>query len=396
MDNTLTAEKPKKKKKYRSRYASVDFLTLLIVSILVVFGVIMVFSASYYTSISESGDPYEYLIADGKLALIGFALMILLMFIDYHIYFRIAPVALVLALGLMVFLIIPGNPMAVTLNQATRWLKIPGIPFTLMPGEIAKIAIILFTARFLTKNPKAVHKLLGIGVLGVIAIAFFLLYYKQPNLSTAITFVMIVFVMMMIAGLHWGWLVAFFGAIAAGFVGIPILMPDHYWTTRLTSFMDPFADKLNSGWQAVQSIFALSRGGLTGAGLGNSVIKALYLPEPMNDYILAIIGEELGFIGCFVLFAVYLFLIWRFARIAMKAPDTFGMLLATGITAMLGVQVLLNVAVVTSSMPATGIALPFVSYGGNALLLFMGSTGIMLNIAKQQKREAEAETEETE
>ncbi len=394
MENTLTAEKPKKKKKYRSRYSSVDFLTLLTVAILAVFGVIMVFSASYYTSISESGDPYEYLITDGKYALIGFALMIGLMFVDYHVYFRIAPFVLVIALGLMAFLILPGNPMAVTLNQATRWLKIPGVPFTLMPGEIAKIAIILFAARFLTKNPKAVRKLGGILILGAIAVAFFLLYYKQPNLSTAITFEMILFVMMLIAGLHWGFLVAFVGLLAAGFVGIPIALPEHYWTTRLTSFMDPFADKLNTGWQAVQSIFALSRGGLTGVGLGNSVIKALYLPEPMNDYILAIIGEELGFVGCFLLLAVYLFLTWRFARIAMQAPDTFGMLLGTGITAMLGIQVLLNVAVVTSSMPATGIALPFVSYGGNALLLFMGSAGIMLNIAKQRKREEE--TEETE
>jgi len=395
MGQTIAAENGKtvRKKKYRSRYGAVDFVTLLTVSILAVFGVIMVFSASYYTSISESGDPYEYLKTDGMYVLIGFGLMILLTFVDYHVYFRIAPVVLVLAFGLMAFLIVPGNPWAVTLNQATRWIRIPHVPFTLMPGEISKIAIIFFAARFLTKNPKAVHRLFGIGVLGVIAVVFFFLYYKQPNLSTGITFVMILFVMMLIAGLHWGWLAAFAGALAAGFIGIPKFMPDSYWTTRLTSFMDPFSDRLNTGWQAVQSIFAMARGGLTGVGLGNSVIKALYLPEPMNDYILAIIAEELGFVGCLVLFAAYLFLTWRFCRIAMKAPDTFGMLLATGIAAMVGVQVLLNIAVVTSSMPATGIALPFVSYGGNATLLFMGSAGIMLNIAKQQKR---AETEETE
>ena len=394
MDNTLAAEKPIRKKRYRSRYGAVDFLTLLIVTVLTVFGVIMVFSASYYTSISESGDPYEYLKTDGKYALLGFALMLVLMFVDYHIYFRLAPAALVIGLGLMIFLIVPHNPFAITLNNATRWLGIPGIPFTLMPGEIAKLAIILFMARFLTKNPESVRKPVGILFFGGIGVAFLALYYKQPNLSTGITFGMIMFVMMLIAGLHWGWIVAFVGLLAAGFIGIPTFMPESYWTTRITSFMDPFADKLDSGWQAVQSIFALSRGGLTGAGLGNSVIKALYLPEPMNDYILAIIGEELGFIGCFILFGVYLFLIWRYCRIAMKAPDTFGMLLGTGITAILGIQVLLNVAVVTSSMPATGIALPFVSYGGNALLLFLGSAGIMLNIAKQQKREEE--TEETE
>ena len=147
--------------------------------------------------------------------------------------------------------------------------------------------------------------------------------------------------------------------------------------------MDPFADPLGDGFQVVQSLLALGTGGLFGLGLGKSIQKNLYLPEPQNDIILAIIGEELGLVGILVLFVVYAVLIWKCFHICLNAPDRFGMLLSGGITIMIGLQLLINVAVVTSSMPATGITLPFVSYGGNALWLFMGSAGIMLNISRQ-------------
>ena len=165
-------------------------------------------------------------------------------------------------------------------------------------------------------------------------------------------------------------------------------MKDSYWYSRLTSFTDPFADPLNEGYQAVQSLLALGSGGLFGVGLGKSIQKNLYLPEPQTDFILAIIGEELGFVGILLLIVLYCLFIWRGVHIAVNAPDQFGMLLASGITLMVAIQVILNIAVVTSSMPATGINLPFISYGGNALLIFMFSAGVLINISRHGPKNA--------
>ena len=155
---------------------------------------------------------------------------------------------------------------------------------------------------------------------------------------------------------------------------------------RVTSFLDPFADPRGAGYQVVQSLLALGSGGLFGKGLGRSVQKTLYLPEPQNDFIYAIIGEEVGYIGLLLLLLAYLLLIWRCVHISMNAPDLFGTLLGSGITIMLAVQVIMNVMVVTSMLPPTGIILPFISWGGNALLIFMGAMGIMLNISRQMPR----------
>ena len=191
---------------------------------------------------------------------------------------------------------------------------------------------------------------------------------------------------MFLAGLQWKYIIGAGIAGSAGIAGL-VLVGDKigaaHWKDRVTSFMDPFADALGDGFQVVQSLLALGSGGLFGLGLGKSIQKNLYLPEPQNDFIIAIIGEELGFVGLSLLMLVYAVLIWRCFHICLNAPDRFGMLLAGGITIMLGLQVVLNLAVVTSSMPPTGIALPFISYGGNALWILMGSMGIILNISRR-------------
>ena len=179
-------------------------------------------------------------------------------------------------------------------------------------------------------------------------------------------------------------------AVVAGVVGVIVIIlffPDSHWYARLTVFLDPFKDAQGDGYQVSQSLIALGNGGLTGLGLGNSVAKNLYLPEPQNDFILAIIGEELGFIGIALLMAVYLILIYRCFTVTVKAKDKLGFFLASGITVMLALQVIMNVAVVTASMPATGVTLPFVSYGGTSLVVFMASMGIMLNISKESRKE---------
>ena len=212
-----------------------------------------------------------------------------------------------------------------------------------------------------------------------------MLIMKQPNLSTAITVCGIIVSMMLVAGMKWRYCIGAVGAGALGIVAILVMKSGH-WYSRLTSFTDPFADPLGDGYQVVQSLLALGSGGLFGVGLGKSVQKNLYLPEPQNDFIAAIIGEELGFVGLMLLLVVYCLFIWRGVHIAINAPDQFGMLLASGIVLMVAIQVILNIAVVTSSMPATGINLPFISYGGNGLLMFMFSVGVLINISRHEIR----------
>lgn len=369
--------------KIKKNSKSGDFFLIILTLCLVVFGIIMVFSSSYYAAINERGDPYYYLKRDVAWAALGLCLMWFTSILRYRVYARIAPYAMAAGLALLVLLF---TPLGITRNYATRWLGFENFPLTIMPGEIAKIAVIIFVAWFLSKDPARIRSF-SRGVIPLIALCAvcFVLIIKQPNLSTAITVSGIIIGMMFVAGVNIFHLAFIAGAGAAG-VAVLILTDNGHWYNRFTSFLDPFADPLNTGYQVVQSLLALGSGGLFGLGLGKGLQKNLYLPEPQNDFILAIIGEELGYIGCIVLFTVYILLIWRGIHIAMNAPDMFGTLLASGITIMIAIQVILNIAVVTSSMPPTGITLPFVSYGGNALMLFMGSVGILLNISKHPAR----------
>ncbi|MGN0703534.1 MAG: putative lipid II flippase FtsW [Lentihominibacter sp.] len=363
--------------KRKAELKSGDFWLMLIVMILVIFGLIMVFSASYYYSISQAGNAYSYLLRHGLWVILGVGAMILGASVDYRIY-RKAAVPVVIIIGVLLILV---PFIGTTVNGATRWLSIG--PITIMPGELAKPAVILFTAWYLSEKPERIKSVVR-GILPLIALAgvYGALIIKQPNLSTAITVCGIVVAMMLVAGMKWRYFFGAAGIGAGGILSILLFARGSYWYTRLTSFTDPFADPLNDGYQAVQSLLALGSGGLFGVGLGKSVQKNLYLPEPQNDFILAIIGEELGYIGVLALIVVYCLFIWRGAHVAMNSPDQFGMLLASGTVLMVAIQVILNIAVVTSSMPATGINLPFVSYGGNALLIFMFCSGVLINISR--------------
>ncbi|MDO4544597.1 MAG: putative lipid II flippase FtsW [Bacillota bacterium] len=359
-----------------------DFLLVLLTMILVIFGLIMVFSASYYYSISQDGTAYSYLRRHGLWVILGFGLMVFGAAFDYRKYKALAIPGLIVSVILLVLIF---TPLGHEANSAVRWLKVG--PVTIMPGELAKLAAIIFTAWFLSERPERIKSFTR-GILPLLAVAgvYVGLIIKQPNLSTAITVCGIIVAMMLVAGMKWRYFIGAAGVGAAGIAGIVLFMKDSYWYNRLTSFTDPFADPLNEGYQAVQSLLALGSGGLFGVGLGKSVQKNLYLPEPQNDFILAIIGEELGFVGLLLLLAVYCLFLWRGTHIAINAPDQFGMLLASGIVLMVAIQVILNVAVVTSSMPPTGINLPFISYGGNALLIFMFSAGVLVNISRHEPK----------
>lgn len=368
--------------KKKTRIKSGDFVLTIIVLALVVFGVIMVFSSSYYSAINDTGDPYSYLKKDIVWAILGLGAMLFCALFDYRTYAKIAPTILIVSLALLALLF---TPLGVTRNYATRWIGVGD--FTVMPGEIAKVAAIIFVSWFLSKNPKRIKSFKDgiLPMMGLCAV-YFGLIILQPNLSTAITICGIIIGIMFVAGLNLAYLGVIVGAGAVGIFFMILTDEGGYRLKRLTSFVDPFQDPLGDGYQVIQSLLALGSGGLFGVGLGKSIQKTLYLPEPQNDFIFAIIGEELGYIGCLALIACYIVLIWRGTHIALNAPDMFGTLLASGITTMLAIQVVLNIAVVTSSMPPTGITLPFISYGGNALMLFMGSMGILLNISRHSAK----------
>lgn len=369
-------------KKIRIKKES-DFTLIILTLALVIFGVIMVFSASYYNSINEYGNPYSYLIKEIFWAGLGTVCMLGISRIDYRYYKLIAWPGIIISVILLALLF---TPLGITRNYATRWLGIGG--FTLMPAEIAKIAIIIFVAYYFSSRPKRInHITTSLVPMVGISILFGGLIMLQPNMSTAMIIFGITMSMMLFAGAKWSY---FFGTIMAGAGGAVILIfadPDGYRLKRFTSFLDPFADPLGTGYQVMQSLFAMGSGQVFGVGLGKSIQKNLHLPEAQNDFILAVIAEELGFIGVMILLACYLVLIWKGYEIAINARDPFGSLVASGITTMIALQVILNVLVVTSSMPPTGVTLPFISYGGNALLLFMCSMGILLNISRNANRE---------
>ncbi len=377
----------KRKIKIRTRFGEGDFGVLVTTLILSVFGIVMVYSASYYTALSKYGDPNYYLKNNIMWMAIGWVIFIIFSFVDYHFWSRFALPLIIVAFIFLLLLFTPRSlGIAVTINNATRWIRVPpgqGGGITFMPGEVFKIALILFIAWFYAGDPKRAHRILKGHVIVVgVAVAAFILIYKQPNLSTAGIVLLLALGMMLMAGLAWGWVVAAIGAGAAGFVGL-LIIKGGYWMRRVTSFTDPFEDALGSGYQVSQGLLALGSGGVFGVGLGRSMQKALYLPEAVSDFILPIIGEELGFVGVLVLMAVYLALFWRGSLIAVNAKDMFGTMLAGGITLHLALQVILNIAVISASFPPTGVVLPLISLGGTATVLFMAELGLLFNISKQ-------------
>jgi cell division protein FtsW len=280
-----------------------------------------------------------------------------------------------------------------TINNATRWIELLNGRITIMPGEIVKSSMILFFAWLYAKSRDYAVKFKWVAFALLIAAAAFFLIYKQPNLSTALIVVALIFGMMFLAGLPIIYLLAI-GVLAVVGLAFLLLFKGGYMMERVTSFMRPFDDALGSGYQVCQGLLAMGSGGVFGVGLGNSIQKAFYLPEAQSDFILAIIGEELGFVGIMVLLIAYLALVYLLFSVSIRAKDRFGMLLAGGVALHLGLQVILNVAVVTATAPPTGVVLPLVSAGGNALILYMAELGIVYNVSKQARFTDEEITEE--
>jgi cell division protein FtsW len=351
------------------------YMTLLLVFV----GIVMVFSASYIQSSFKFNDAYYFLKRNLVYAILGFIAMIITSKIDYRLWDKYA---LTIAIVSVAFLLLVLTPLGISANGARRWLGVGS--FTFQPAEIAKFACIILTAKFIEKRYKYIKSFKrGIFPILIIPGIFFVLIILQPNMSTAGTLILVAFIMLFVAGMDMKFIFTMIGLGAGLFAALVIQAP--YRLKRVISFLDPFQDPLGNGYQVIQGLYALGSGGLFGLGLGRSKQKYFYIPEPQNDFIFAIIGEELGLIGCIVIMMLFVILIYRCVRIALKTNDVFASMVVIGIGAQIGLQAIFNVAVATSSMPATGVALPFISYGGTSLTIFMAAIGIVLNISKNVK-----------
>ena len=370
-----------KNKKFSSFLENpIDYTLIITVLLLLTIGLIMVLSASSPTSLSESGNSYKYFIKQGIFAIAGLVAMTFISNIDYRFYKKFYKIAYIIAIILLAAVLIFGK----TINNAKRWIYVTD-SLSFQPSELVKFCMIVFYAGILTKDRDELkffikgwikHLAMLIPIIGLLII--------EPHLSASVVIIAIVGIMMVIAGCKmWQIIVPGF-TIGVPLAGIAIwkIPKFAHAVKRITTFIDPWQDKLGDGYQVIQSLYAIGSGGLFGAGLGQSKQKYLYLPEPQNDFIFSVLAEELGFIGCVFVIILFAIFIWRGILIAMRAPDMFGSLVATGITGMIGIQVIINIAVVTSSMPATGMPLPFFSYGGTALVILLCQIGVLLNISR--------------
>lgn len=366
-----------KKKKVEKKKA-VDFSLLMATLILVFIGIVMVFSSSWPEALQKYGDGYLFLKKQIIAASVGLIGLLVCMNIDYKIWKKYSFLIYILALitGLLLF-----TPLGMTAKGARRWVDLGFTTF--MPSDAIKIGSIIFFANFLSNKKEKISTLRQgtIPALLIIGVSCGFIYI-QKDLGTTITLAGALMGMFFVSGMKISHLV-FMIAGGAGLGVLAVTGPENaYRWDRLVAFRDPFADKLDNGWQAVQSLYALGSGGLFGLGLGKSRQKFSYIPESYNDFIFSIIGEELGFLGTFTIMLIFLLLIWRGIRIALSINDSFGCYLASGITALVTVQSLIHIAVVTSSIPTTGITLPFISYGGTSLMIYMSAIGILLNISR--------------
>lgn len=357
----------KKKKSFSSFLNNpIDFTLLITILLLLTIGLVMVLSASSPSALSESGDSYKYFSKQLLFAILGIIAMLFISKIDYRFYQKFYKHAWWIALILLALVLIAGK----TVNGAKRWIDVTET-LSFQPSEVVKILMIIFYAGILVKNRDE----LGLYTKGFIKNMCLLapiigLLLLEPHFSVSIVIIGICATMMIMAGCKfWHFLAT--GAVAGIPAMILLIVKEPYRLQRVITFLDPWKDATGDGWQVIQSLYAIGSGGLFGVGLGESKQKFLYIPEPHNDFIFSILGEELGFIGCAVVLILFAIFIWRGVLIAMKAPDMFGSLIAIGITALVAIQVIINVAVVTSSMPATGMPLPFFSYRRNSIIYFI-------------------------
>lgn len=362
----------------RVKKGSMDFGFLVSVMLLLVLGLIMVFSASYPSAFYQYGNGFLFIKKQFIWALLGLVAMFFTANFDYHNYRKFAKLILIACIILLLAVLVVG----IKVKGARRWLGTEQI--SIQPSEIAKIGLIIYFAYSMSTIKGKIKEFRYLVRYWALLGVFIVLLLLEPHFSICIIIGLTMVIMMLVAGAK----IRYFAMAAIPIVpiGVAIAIFEPYRLQRLVTFTNPFQDRLGDGWQIIQSLYAIGSGGLFGVGFGNSRQKFMYVSEPQNDFIFSIICEELGLIGAVAILALFGYMIYRGIKIAMNAPDTFGSLLVTGIIALVGVQVVLNIAVVTSSIPTTGIPLPFFSAGGSSLVFLLAAMGIVVNVSKFKRQ----------
>ncbi len=369
----------------------VDPIMMAVVVALVAFGVVMVYSASAVYANRQYGDGHYFLIRQGIFATLGLLTMMAVARFDYHRYRLFTYPALFSAFGMLIFVALGFGHSA---GGASRWIRLG--PVNIQPAELAKLAVILWLAYSLSKKREAIRSF-SVGFLphALMALVLMLLCLKQPDFGSAVMIGVLTFVMMFAAGAKAGYLVG--GAVLALPIGYALIATSDYRMRRIIAYQNPFEHRHGVGYQVAESLMSFGAGGLSGVGIGDSRQKLFFLPEAHTDFISAIVGEELGFVGIACLLLAYAILVLRGFSASWKASDDYGSYLAVGITAFLGLQAFTNLAVAMGMLPTKGLALPFMSYGGSSLLVNCAAVGILLNISRERDvpvREDESEQRE--
>jgi len=349
-----------------------DFLLLLSVMVLTAFGLFMIYDASSYVAFRDFGDKYRYIKDQMMWVVIGFSALTLVSFIDYHKYYNLALPFLITAIGLLFLVFVPG--LGISALGAKRWINL-GF-FVLQPSELVKLSLTIYLSAWFSTKEKG-RFLAFLMLIGFVI----MLVMLQPDMGTAVIILGLSVILYFLSG---GSVLHILGlAPIVGIGGLGLVLLEPYRAARLATFLNPHQDIATSSYHLRQILIALGSGGLFGVGIGNSLQKYAYLPEATTDSIFAIIAEEVGFFGVTIFILIFLFVIYRGFYISVRARDTFGKLLAGGITSYLALQIIVNLGAQTALLPLTGVPLPFISYGGSALTVNLVSIGILLNISRQ-------------
>lgn len=357
-----------------------DYFLLFSIILISLFGLLMIYSSSSIWAEYKFNDPYKFLKAQSLFLIIGYIIMIIVANISYTKYLNKANIIFGVCFFLLILVLIPG--IGTIRNGSRSWFGIGS--FGIQPSEFTKLALIIFTSKYLLNNERELKNIKK-GVFPILLILFlvFGLIMLQPDFGTGTIIVVTIIVLLFVSGVKMGFFIKIGILGLIGIVGLIIIAP--YRLKRIISFLNPWSDPLGSGFQIIQSLYAIGPGGLLGLGFGNSIQKHFYLPEPQTDFIFSVISEEFGFAGVLIVSLLFITIIYRGFKISMNCEDKFGKFLAFGITFGLSFQALLNLMVVVGLIPVTGVTLPFLSYGGSSLLITLISMGILLNISKYQK-----------
>ena len=356
----------------------IDKYILISVIILSLFGLLMIYSSSTIWAEYKFNDPYKFLKTQGIFLIIGYILIYIISNIPYQTYLKYSNTILISCIILLILVLIPG--IGTVRNGSRSWFGIGSLG--IQPSEFAKLGIIIFTSKYLTNNKMKDIKTSVLPILSIVLLIFGLIML-QPDFGTGIIIVMTIIVLLYISGVKMNFFIKLGILGLSGIITLIIMAP--YRLKRIISFINPWADPLGSGFQIIQSLLAIWPSGLLGAGLGNSVQKHFYLPEPQTDFIFSIISEELGFMGVIIVTTLFITIIYRGLKTSMKQVDNFSKYLSFGLTFSLAFQAILNLMVVVGLIPVTGVTLPFLSYGGSSLLVSMINIGILLNISKHNR-----------